>query len=107
MVAAYACYTNDSGQFDTLAVTHGKLLYMPVVFRYRSFRFFFYSNEGNPREALHVHVIGAEGEAKFWLSPTVYLADSDGFDAKTLRVLRDAVMANKELIERTWNDHFA
>ena len=80
---------------------------MPVVFRYRSFPFFFYFNEGNPREALHVHVIGAEGEAKFWLSPTVYLADSDGFDAKTLRVLRDVVIANKELIERTWNDHFA
>jgi hypothetical protein len=49
---------------------------MPVVFRYKSFRFFFYSNEGNPREAMRVHV-------------------------------RDAVIANKELIERTWNDHFA
>ena len=28
---------------------------MPVIFRYKGFRFFFYSNEGNPREALHVH----------------------------------------------------
>ena len=25
----------------------------------------------------------------------------------TLRELRDAVIANKELIERSWNDHFA
>ena len=55
---------------------------------------------------MHVHVIGAEGGAKFWLAPIVYLADSDGFDACTLRVLRDAIIANKELIERTWNDHF-
>jgi hypothetical protein len=23
---------------------------MPVIFRYKGFRFFFYSNEGNPRE---------------------------------------------------------
>ncbi len=80
---------------------------MPVVFRYKSFRFFFYSNEGNPREAMHIHVRGAEGEAKFWLTPAVYLADSDGFDAPTLRDLLRVVTANKDLIERTWNDHFA
>ena len=80
---------------------------MPVVFSYKSFRFFFYSNEGNPREAMHIHVRGADGEAKFLLTPTVYLADSDGFDARTLRELRDTVIENKDLIERTWNDHFA
>ena len=80
---------------------------MPVVFRYKSFRFFFYSNEGNPREAMHVHVRGAQGEAKFWLTPMVYLGDSDGFDAPTLRELLRVVTNNKELIERTWNDHFA
>jgi len=28
---------------------------MPVVFRYRGYRFFFYSNEGDPREPLHIH----------------------------------------------------
>lgn len=95
------------GLFDTKTVPNGKLPLMPVVFRYKSFRFFFYSNEGNPREAMHIHVRGADGEAKFWLTPTVYLADSDGFDAKSLRELRDAVIANNELIERTWNDHFA
>lgn len=41
---------------------------------------------------MHVHVRGADGEAKFWLTPTVYLADSDGLDARTLRDLRNAVM---------------
>ncbi|MBN2702722.1 MAG: DUF4160 domain-containing protein [Pontiellaceae bacterium] len=29
---------------------------MPVVFRYRGYRFFFYSNEGAPLEPLHIHV---------------------------------------------------
>lgn len=80
---------------------------MPVVFRYRAYRFFFYSNEGNPREAMHVHVRSADGEAKFWLAPIVYLADSDGYDARTLRELRDAVIDHKTLIERIWNEHFA
>lgn len=90
-----------------MLVSKDKLCVMPVVFRYKSFRFFFYSNEGNPREAMHVHVRNSEGEAKFWLTPTVYLADSDGFDARTLRDLRTVVAANKDLIERTWNEHFA
>ena len=79
---------------------------MPVVFRYKSFRFFFYSNEGNPREAMHIHERNGEGEAKFWPTPTVYLADSGGFDARTLRDLRTVVAANKDVIERTWNEYF-
>ena len=80
---------------------------MPLVFRHHAFRLFFYSNEGNPREAMHIHVRNGDGEAKFWLSPVVYLADSDGFDARTLRELRDLVVQNRALIERTWNDYFA
>ena len=56
---------------------------------------------------MHVHVRGADGEAKFWLTPTVYLADSDGFDARTLRELQGVVTTNKELIERMRNEHFA
>jgi len=35
------------------------------------------------------------------------MAGSDGFDSGTLRELRDVVVANKELIERAWNEHFA
>jgi hypothetical protein len=80
---------------------------MPIVFRYKSFRFFFYSNEGNPREPLHVHVRSAEGEAKFWVKPTVQLANSDGYDARTLRDLASVVESNALLIERTWNEYFA
>ena len=80
---------------------------MPVVFRYENFRFFFYSNEGNPREAMHIHVRSPQGEAKFWLHPSVYLAHSDGLDARTLRELQNVVEAHRTLIERTWNDYFA
>lgn len=80
---------------------------MPVVLHHKSFRFFFYSNEGNPREEMHIHVRGPDGEAKFWLAPTVYLADSVGFAGATLRELHRLVMDNKALIERTWNEHFA
>lgn len=58
---------------------------MPTVFRERGFRFFFYSNEGSPREPLHIHVEKDNGEAKFWLTPEIRVAYNDGFDAQTLR----------------------
>ena len=79
---------------------------MPVVFRYKSFRFFFYSNEGSPREPLHVHVRGQGSEAKFWIRPLVRVAQSDGMDARTLRELAEVVEQNIDLIEREWNEHF-
>ena len=79
---------------------------MPDVLRYKGFRFFFYSNEGSPREPVHVHVMGAGGEAKFWILPNVALAESDGFDARTLKELLDVVTNNSELIERIWNEYF-
>jgi hypothetical protein len=37
---------------------------MPVMVRRNGPRFFFYSNEADPREPLHVHVRGAGGEAQ-------------------------------------------
>lgn len=80
---------------------------MPVIFRYKGFRFFFYSNEGNPREPIHVHVRGSGGEAKFWLHPMVHLGSSAGFDAGMLRELAEVVEQNATLIERAWNEHFS
>ena len=50
---------------------------MPVVFRYKAHRFFFFSNEGDPREPLHIHVRGGNNRAKFWLDPVV-LAENFG-----------------------------
>jgi hypothetical protein len=79
---------------------------MPVIFRYKGFRFFFYSNEGNPREPIHVHVYNSEGEAKFMLYPTIHLVKSNGFNAKVLRELSEVVEQNSALIERTWNEYF-
>jgi hypothetical protein len=79
---------------------------MPTIFRHRGFRFFFYSNEGSPREPLQVHVLGEGGEAKFWLRPEVRVAVSDGLSAKALRELSAVVAQNEALIERAWNEHF-
>lgn len=79
---------------------------MPVVFRYKGFRFFFYSNEGSPREPVHVHVRCAGCEAKLWLNPQVTVATSFGFDAAALREVVNVARGQRELIERAWNEHF-
>ncbi len=57
---------------------------MPTVFVENGYRFFFYSNEGHPREPMHVHVMKGGAEAKFWVSPAVELARSHGFSARDL-----------------------
>jgi Domain of unknown function (DUF4160) len=79
---------------------------MPVVFRSGTYVFFFYSNEGSPREPIHIHVRSGEGEAKFWIFPAV-VAASYGFDARTLRELAKLVEDNVAVIERAWNEYFA
>jgi hypothetical protein len=78
---------------------------MPVVFRSDGYKFLFYSNEGDPREALHIHVTKGRDKAKFWLKP-VALAVNQGFDARSLRTLERLVEQHSMLIERAWNEHF-
>jgi hypothetical protein len=51
---------------------------MPVVFRDGGLRYFFYSNEGAPREAPHVHVQGGGRDARIWLEPEIAIEDSYG-----------------------------
>ena len=80
---------------------------MPVVFRERGFRFFFYSNEGSPIEPVHSHVEKDDVEAKFWLNPGVRVAYNDGYDACTLRELLGIVEANRDRIERAWDEFFS
>lgn len=58
---------------------------MPVIFRYRGYRFLFYSNEGSPREPVHVHVDKGDHEAKFWIELAVDVAYNEGFNVRMLR----------------------
>ncbi len=79
---------------------------MPVVFRWKNFKFFFFSNEGDPREPPHIHVRGGGARAKFWINP-VSLAENNGFAAYELNSLVDVIEENQVLIERVWHEHFS
>lgn len=79
---------------------------MPVVFRYKGFRFLFYSNEGDPREPVHIHVVKDGVDAKFWLWPDVLVDYNDGFNAKTLRELTEIIEQRRDEIARAWDEFF-
>ncbi len=79
---------------------------MPVVFRESGLRYFFFSNEGLPRERRHVHVKGGGKEAKIWLEPEVSIAESYGFNSAELRGILHIVSERRDLILRAWNEHF-
>lgn len=79
---------------------------MPLVFRYQGIRFFFYSNEGNPREPLHIHAQRGDCLAKIWLYPEPVMAESFGFSATEMKVIIDQVHLHRYAIERAWNEHF-
>ena len=57
----------------------------PTVFREGPYRFFFFSRE---EARIHVHVICASGEAKFWLDPAVEPAMSKGISAHESRAIQ-------------------
>jgi hypothetical protein len=74
--------------------------------RVGSVRFFFYSDEGIPREPPHVHVRQVGREAKLWLRPGLPEAYNRGFSERELRQLREIVEVNREKIEAAWNEFF-
>lgn len=55
-------------------------------FRHRNLRYHFYSNEGAPREPVHIHA-KSSGEAKFWLYSKVTIARGAGFSQRQLKKL--------------------
>jgi len=79
---------------------------MPVVFRDGGLRYFFYSNEGSPREPPHIHVKGAGCDAKVRLVPEVTVVDSYGFNSRDLARIIYAVADNHDRILKAWHEHF-
>lgn len=75
----------------------------PTVFREGRFRFFFFSRE---ESRIHVHVSHPDGEAKFWLTPTVYLATSTGLNQRQLREAQELIDTHLKEITHAWHSHF-
>ncbi|MDA1088002.1 MAG: DUF4160 domain-containing protein [Verrucomicrobia bacterium] len=75
----------------------------PTVFRWRGFRFYFFSRE-EPR--MHIHVADADGQAKFWMEPEIELARNYGLKENVLSDLLEVITEREQEIRDAWNDHF-
>lgn len=75
----------------------------PTVFRERGYRFFFFSRE---ESRMHVHVHSGDGEAKYWLEPTIELARNYGYSSQQLAKIKEIVEEHKDELITAWNQHF-
>jgi hypothetical protein len=75
----------------------------PTVFRYKNYRFFFFSRE---EIRMHIHVIGSNGEAKFWIQPIIELAHNYGFNKKEIAELTEVIKNHSNEIIEAWINHF-
>ena len=75
----------------------------PTIVRDGQFRLFFFSRE---ETRINVHVSHPGGEAKFWLTPEVSLANQTGLSASQIRQAQAVVNAHFKEIQDAWNHHF-
>ena len=75
----------------------------PTVFQAKGFRFFFFSRE---ETRIHVHVHHQNGEAKFWMEPTIGLAQNFGLSEKELRQAEELIRENSNGIKDAWLKYF-
>jgi len=80
---------------------------MPVVLTIGPYKFFFYSNEGAPRKAPHIHVRGGGGEAKLSLAPPCEVLENVGYSAADLRTIRNLVYDNREMLAGAYHEYFS
>ena len=76
---------------------------MPRIFEKDGYIFFFYSNDHEP---IHVHVRKGNGEAVFIVEDDIVLRESEGLKIVELAKAEFLAKANRELIIRTWHEHF-
>ena len=55
---------------------------------------------------MHVHAQCPDGEAKFWLEPTIALADNYGLSDQQVRTAQQLVEAHADEIRSAWRKHF-
>ena len=84
-------------------VAYHALPMSPTVFREGGFRFYFFSRE---ELRMHVHVQGQNGEAKFWLEPTVELAQHVGLSLREINEALRLVQEHEDEICSAWHKHF-
>ncbi len=75
----------------------------PTIFRAGPYRFYFFSRE---EARPHVHVQSPEGEAKFWLEPSLELAKNYRLGDSDLQRIKRLIEEHEDEIRAAWQRHF-
>jgi len=76
---------------------------MPTILIVGKYRFFFNSRE---ELRIHIHIATTEGTAKFWLEPSISLADSYNLLTKELKEIQQIVEEKQYEFRTAWRKHF-
>ncbi|MDP6490234.1 MAG: DUF4160 domain-containing protein [Kiritimatiellia bacterium] len=74
----------------------------PTVFRQGNAKFYFFSRE---ESRMHIHALTPDGEAKFWMEPTIELAKTIKLKPQETARLREIVKEHRDEIVHAWNQH--
>ncbi len=77
---------------------------MPTVLRVKSYRLYFYSNEGS--EPIHIHIEKANASCKIWLEPSIEVEYCYGFSPKEMKEVNEIVSSNLNLLKNAWDEYF-
>jgi hypothetical protein len=75
----------------------------PTVFRYKNYRFYFFSRE---EKRIHIHIYCPDGEAKYWMEPEIELANNYGLTEQQLAEIKKVLENRHDEIHNAWNQHF-
>ena len=75
----------------------------PIVLREQGYRVVFFSRE---EERMHVHVVSGDGEAKFWLEPSLELATNYHYSPKQIKLIESLIEAHYDDLTSAWKHHF-
>ncbi|MDQ7823640.1 MAG: DUF4160 domain-containing protein [Candidatus Eremiobacteraeota bacterium] len=56
---------------------------------------------------MHIHVESGKGEAKFWINPSVSMANNYGFSEKELQEIAAIIKEKEDEIRESWKSHFS
>ena len=76
---------------------------MPTVLRIDGFRFFFFSNEHEPK---YIHIEKADMYARIELG-TLQVTDSYNVNSKDLKKMIEIIKNNEDKLKGAWNEYFA
>ncbi len=55
---------------------------------------------------MHVHVVCADGEVKYWLDPNIELAKNYGLSRSQLKEIEQLIEEHHDELQSAWKKHF-